>query len=207
MNIADGSFAVPAETLMALARFALGYLLIMAVPGPNMLAIGTVAAMHGWRCALPACAGLATGAAALALLLHMALGTALPALEDPNALRLAAGIALLMAAALLLRPPRADRPARATAGARLWFLTCFATAATNPVTAGYFAAQLLGPLAEADAAAAMLAWVPVQAFAWFALVAGLFARSHLRAVAMRHRRGVRVAAAATLTSLGVIELA
>ncbi|MCA3040353.1 MAG: hypothetical protein ING37_07105, partial [Rhodocyclaceae bacterium] len=49
-----------------LGAFMLGYLLIMASPGPNMVAIGTVAALEGLTIALPMIIGIAFGVGGLA---------------------------------------------------------------------------------------------------------------------------------------------
>ncbi|MCA3431696.1 MAG: hypothetical protein INF71_18995, partial [Roseomonas sp.] len=49
-----------------LGAFLLGYLLIMASPGPNMVAIGTIAALEGLASALPMIVGIACGAGGLA---------------------------------------------------------------------------------------------------------------------------------------------
>ncbi|MFN6254172.1 MAG: hypothetical protein ACK53N_10915 [Alphaproteobacteria bacterium] len=49
-----------------LGAFMLGYLLIMASPGPNMVAIGTLAALEGLASALPMIVGIACGAGGLA---------------------------------------------------------------------------------------------------------------------------------------------
>lgn len=56
----------------ALAGFALGYLALIASPGPNMFAIGSIAALRGFRGVLPLCVGIAAGAGALALALALA---------------------------------------------------------------------------------------------------------------------------------------
>jgi len=49
-----------------LGAFMLGYLLIMASPGPNMVAISTIAALEGLASALPMIAGIAFGVGVLA---------------------------------------------------------------------------------------------------------------------------------------------
>ena len=55
--------ADPAAFSMALLmKFALGYFAILATPGPNMFTIGTMAALRGFRAALPFCLGVALGA-------------------------------------------------------------------------------------------------------------------------------------------------
>lgn len=45
----------------ALTKFALGYLAVLAEPGPNMLAIDALAALRGFRGVLPVCCGIAAG--------------------------------------------------------------------------------------------------------------------------------------------------
>ena len=49
-----------------LGAFLLGYLLIMVSPGPNMVAISTLAALEGPASALPMIAGIAFGVGVLA---------------------------------------------------------------------------------------------------------------------------------------------
>jgi threonine/homoserine/homoserine lactone efflux protein len=50
-----------------LPAFILGYTAILAVPGPNMLALGGLAALRGFHAAAPFALGAASGATALAV--------------------------------------------------------------------------------------------------------------------------------------------
>jgi threonine/homoserine/homoserine lactone efflux protein len=214
MYPADDALRFAPQTGPLVAQFVLGYLLISAVPGPNMLTLGTIAALRGWRATIPACAGLAAGAGVLAATLHLALQPAMPLLDDAVGQRMAIAVTLLVTAVLLLR-----MPAPAAAGhaghaghrrhhPRLWFMVCFATSLTNPVTAGYFAVQFIGPLAADRAAAGIaLVVVPLQALAWGLLVSAIFALPRFRAVLARHWRTARVTAAAGLAGLGALTLA
>lgn len=53
-------------SMALLMKFALGYFAILATPGPNMFTIGTMAALRGFRGALPFCLGVALGAGVVA---------------------------------------------------------------------------------------------------------------------------------------------
>ncbi len=61
MPVAAGSAAAAAQAPFALL---LDYAALPATPGPNMLAIGGVAAARGFARAVPVCPGLAAGAGA-----------------------------------------------------------------------------------------------------------------------------------------------
>jgi threonine/homoserine/homoserine lactone efflux protein len=69
-----------ATTGQALLGFILGYLVVLATPGQNMLAIGGIAALRGPRGALPMCLGVALGAGTLAAALLAASSAATGAL-------------------------------------------------------------------------------------------------------------------------------
>jgi threonine/homoserine/homoserine lactone efflux protein len=192
-----------------LLQFALGYFAVLAAPGPNMLTIGAMAALRGLRGVLPFCLGVAAGATALAVGLQVALAAmaGLPGLEAAGRL---AGAGLLGWIALrLLRvpPPLAEVTPDGVARARPQAEDLaavgagFCTAVTNPITAAYFGAQFLGPLAAPAAQRAALPLVTVQALAVGLTVAMLFAQPLVRRAAWRHRRVVSAASALALLML------
>ena len=207
---------MPAADLMlpavALAKFALGYLAVLAAPGPNMLAIGVLAALRGFRGVLPVCCGIAAGVGCLALLLHLGFGL----LGDVQGLEAAArgvgGAMLLVVALRVLRTPRPCLPATAPHGAaapmavRGGFAFGFLTALTNPVTAAYFIAQFLGPLGAREAA-----WIAPPMAAALALLFGLgvariFGSAAAQGIALAHHRAVCLLSGAALAALAVLLL-
>jgi threonine/homoserine/homoserine lactone efflux protein len=203
-----------------LLHFALGYLAVNAVPGPNMLATATLATLRGLRGVLPFCLGLAVGAGLLAATLRLAF-----ALAQEMASRLTAALPLEVAgrsagAVLLLllalqamtaapppvgpaRPPRQPLSRRA---AGMAFLAGALTAATNPITAAYMAAQFLGPLADGIASWIAVLIVPAQALAWGVLVAALFSRPAIQRAALARHRMVCAASGLALAAMAVAML-
>ena len=203
-----------AETLGAtllLGKFALGYLAVLAAPGPNMLAVGALAALRGFRAVLPFCLGVAIGAMVLAAALQLAFGALAERAHVAEAARAIGGILLLLVA---LRIALCPRPARSTAAARTgpageWLLAVLAglcTAATNPITAGYFAAQVLGPLAALPIRWATIPLVGLLALGFGLLVAGIFAQPAARHLALRHHRAACLASGAALAGLAALIL-
>jgi threonine/homoserine/homoserine lactone efflux protein len=181
-----------------LGQFALGYLAILAAPGPNMLAVGSLAALRGLRGVLPFCCGIALGAGALAWALQGAF-QALDAAGLERAGRAVGAVLLLLIALRVTAAPRPVSPAEpqhaapAAPGRRaalIGFAGGFLTALTNPITGTYLLSQFLGPLAAAPAGTVLAATllVPVQALAVATCVAAVFARRHARRVALAHHR-------------------
>ena len=177
--------APSADLWRGLADFLLAYLLVLATPGPNMLLVGAAAALRGASGAFPLCLGVSLGAGALctALLLWVAVSVA-------------------------RRPPieagRLGGGGRAAAG----FAAGFCTAASNPVSAAFFAAQFLGPLGAAGAgegSAAVLAPLAVAAvvLVYMLGVAMLLTRPACRRVALEWQRPVRLAAAVALAFMAL----
>ena len=103
-----------------LLKFALGYFAILAAPGPNMVTIGTTAALRGFRGALPFCLGIALGAGlmagAISLLLEAFAGSQKLELVG----RVVAGT-LLMAEATLTDAPEPTGAERAESTRRAAF--------------------------------------------------------------------------------------
>lgn len=198
------TLVLPPPVLMA--TFALGYLLILLVPGPNMLALGALAGLRGMRGAMPLCLGMAAGAACLAALICVALA---PIAAGPEA-AIAGATALLITAALLLPRREAGDPPAAPGSRRETVGGCaagFLTALTNPVTAGYFAAQIGGPLADKPVLPVLPVLVGGVAVLWFAGCAGVLALPTPRRLLAARERQARIAAAAILAVLAAGRMA
>ncbi len=206
------SRAEAAGATWLLGKFALGYLAVLAAPGPNMLAIGALAALRGFRAVLPFCLGVAIGVMALAAALQLAFGAVSERADIAEAARAIGGVLLLVVALriALCPPPRRNAAAARSGPAGEWLLALLAglcTAATNPITAGYFAAQMLGPLAALPMRWATIPLVGLLALGFGLLVAGLFAHPAARQRALRHHRAACLASGAALAGLAAVILA
>ncbi len=194
-----------------LLKFALGYFAILATPGPNMLTIGTMAALRGFRGALPFCLGVGLGAGLVAgatsLLLEAFAGS--HKLEMVG--RVLAGT-LLMVLAFRIICARAPRVSDQTLFSQPrmphhWCVglgTGFLIALTNPVTAAYCFAQFIGPLAQTGAAPWAILVVATQALLFGLLTAALFAHPFMRNLAFTYHRPVSAISGLILHSLGLL---
>lgn len=197
-----------AETVLAaglLAKFALGYLAVLAAPGPNMLAVGTLAALRGFRGVLPFCCGIAAGAGTLALALCLGFGLLSGARGIEAAGRAIGGGMLLLVALRVMRTPCPALPGGGPAGSggAVSFWVGFATALTNPVTAAYCMSQFLGPLGATAAAWLAAPVVGVLALLFGLGVARIFGRPAARRIALAHHRTVCAASGAALAALAL----
>jgi hypothetical protein len=61
MPAMDVPAALGGDAVAAAGRVLLAYAAVLAMPGPNALAIGAVAAAHGLAGAVPLCLGVACG--------------------------------------------------------------------------------------------------------------------------------------------------
>lgn len=130
-----------------LAGYFAGLGLVLVTPGPNLLLIGGLAALRGFRATLPVVCGLGCGAAVLGCSLYTAAGM-LPDSAVWNALGRV--IAACFLGALAWRLARAPTPGGAPddVAAHADFSAGFATAVVNPVTGLFFAAQFVGPAGD-----------------------------------------------------------
>ena len=152
------------------------------------------------RGAFPLCLGIALGAGALsaALLVVAGLGDDAAPWRSGGGLIGAALLGWVAVSVARQRPPgeEARPPRRAGLAA---FGAGFCTAATNPLTAAFFAAQFLGP---PTGDAAVLALVPVcaaaTALAFFLGAAALLAHPACRAAVVAWHGPIRAAACAAL---------
>jgi threonine/homoserine/homoserine lactone efflux protein len=183
--------------LKDLADFLAAYAVILATPGPNMLLVGGAAATSGIVGALPLCLGVSLGAGALcgALLVTVRWMPEIPHWEE--AYRMLGGALLLWVAVSVLRQrmPRSDGhyPRR---GATL--ATGFCTAATNPISAAFFAAQFLGPLSVSPAALLAPGAIATVVMSFMLVVGVVLARPTCRALALTWHRPIRITAALIL---------
>ncbi len=197
--------------MLELAKFLGGYLAVLAVPGPNLLAIGGMAALHGLRGAVPLCLGTALGAGVLSATLLFG-AAQLGGDEAAKAWRMAgnlAGALLLLCVALLIahqRPPEPGAALPQGVGAAA-LGAGFLNAATNPLTGAYFASQFFGPLSGLGT---LLAFVPllvcVAALSFFLTLSGLLARPVFRATVVAWHRPIRLTAAAVLVFMSAFSL-
>lgn len=195
----------PTDLAGPLAGFALGYLAVLAAPGPNMLAVGAQAALRGFRGVVPFCTGIAIGAGMLSMLVYLLLdamggGVAVVGRAAGGAMLLV--VALRVASAPLPRQQRAELPRDSAPSDDLVALSAgFGTAATNPVTAAYCTSQFLGPLSHSGVAPLAPAVVAAQALGFALMIALLFAQPGPRALALRHHRTVCLGSGVLLAAL------
>jgi len=195
---------------LVIGKFLLAYLAVLAMPGPNMLAIGGVAAIRGFQAVIPFCLGIAVGAGALAGLLYSA-AVAIPKNDVWQMIARIAGALLLLVFAgrvAILRPP-SDR-VRARKNTLIFsshigeFSAGFCTAMTNPITLAYFAAEFVGPLSALRGTlpvAVTLAAIPVLALVSSLITAVVLARALARRAALAWHRPICVTVALALVVL------
>lgn len=192
--------ADPAQALLALL---LGYAALLAIPGPNMLAIGGMAATRGFARTVPICLGLVAGATSLACAagLLAAVGDVASAGVGDLAGRVL-GAALLAWVALAQIRAGDTGHREGAAGRGVAFCAGFCTAATNPLTAAFFAAHLAAnPLGAASGwvlPAAALFGVAAMALGCYLGMAVLLANPVARRAALSWQRPLRLASGAAL---------
>lgn len=199
--------------LSLIVGFLAGYLVILVTPGPNMLAVAGIASLQGVRGAAPFCAGVALGAGALGAALLLAIGAAADAVRTWEVAARMVGALLLLCVAVTVarkRPPSVEESSAtgrirqgAAAGSLAALGAGFSTAATNPTTGAFFAAQFLGPLGgavhgAAATAAVTLVGVVATALAFFLTVATVLSLPAARRAALAWHRPIRVTAATAL---------
>jgi threonine/homoserine/homoserine lactone efflux protein len=196
-----------------LMNFALGYFAILATPGPNMFTIGTMAALRGFRGALPFCLGVALGAGVVAATTSLLLDAFGGSENLEMGGRIVASILLIALAYRIICAPAqclpntvesAEAQIRIKWGAGLGSGFCIAV--TNPVTAAYCLAQFMGPLAQNNAAQWAIPIVGLQALLFGLLTALLFAQPYMRQMASIYHRQVCAVSGLILLTLGLIML-
>ena len=141
-----------------LAGYLMTYVLLLATPGPNTLATGGFAALHGFTATLPFAMGIGRGAAVQAVVLFVGAGL-LPGGESWEVIgrSLSAFLLATMGWRILKTAKRlcadTSSPAKVPAGRRADLAVGFGTSSTNPMTGMFFAAQFIGPAGD-------LPWLP-----------------------------------------------
>lgn len=156
------------------------YVLVLVTPGPNLALMGGVAALRGFRGALPMAVGLCTGVACLGLVVYLLAAQLPDAWTWSMSGRIAAAFILVWVAfrVAMTRAPfggqssmEVSRPADFFAG--------FITALTNPVTGAFFLAQCLGPIGQMEPPTVIIAIAitALVAFTYSATIAWLMSHS------------------------------
>jgi len=138
--------------LFPLITYFSGILLIQITPGQNMLMISSITALHGKRSVLPMLGGIATGQLALAMGLYALTGV-IPDYATWDTL--SHGISALLFCGLAWQIASASPPNKqnfqSDLSSHVTFSTGLLTAALNPLSATFLAAQFMGPLNDAPA--------------------------------------------------------
>jgi len=188
---------LPAPGLMG---FLFGYLLVLLAPGPNMIAIGCLAATEGLRGALPMLFGIQFGAVSLAAAV-MTASDVLGADTGSPTLRLLAGLLLLGLACSIARKRTGPdttataAPRRAEGEGLQRFLAGYCTAASNPLTATFFAASLVA-LRQSGGAAPVSVLIVLGGIA-------VMARPALRRRVLAREAAIRMVASCFITVMAV----
>ncbi len=191
----------------ALSTFWLGYLVILAVPGPNLLVVSYVAATNGLRSALPLALAIACGAALLLTIIHALADIAGPGFRE--SLSFASAFLLLFSALRIVRakvpcaPDSASVPRRVIPDLLLGLACGFA----NPVTAAYFTATLLGgnSLLFAPGMAAPLVFGTAALCGGYAIAAAvLFSRFRIRKHVMQRFTIIKIVTATLMAGYGIV---
>jgi threonine/homoserine/homoserine lactone efflux protein len=162
-------------------EFAFGYAAVLAVPGPNMLAVGGLAALRGFRAAIPISLGVAAGATALAGFMDAAIATASGLFWERFLQVLGAVLLVSIACHVIKLRPEAGMAQRRLRTPAAEFVAGFCTAATNPITAGYFAGTFSNRLiGSSGSAIPALVTVPAVALAVCLSLSGLLACQTVR---------------------------
>jgi threonine/homoserine/homoserine lactone efflux protein len=191
--------------------FAMGYALMLAVPGPNFVVVARAALTGSPRIALAATAGVATGAALLATVASA--GLSLVAHAGIVRLALTACFAAVLIAAgfsLLLRSVRNEigiEPRHSGNGIPHFGLG-FLTAITNPVTAAFFATAISSTEAATEAGTGPPVGFLVFAIAasWFGLVCLGVSLKWVQLVYLQCWRVLGAAGGVLLLSTGVVAI-
>jgi threonine/homoserine/homoserine lactone efflux protein len=183
--------------------FTLGYVLCVAVPGPNLLVVAGVAATEGWRGSIPICAGVTVGSVALAGCVAYAASFVPEGAGWERAGRALSGACLLYVAWMLLRTRRPTQARKLRGEAHL--AVGFGTAFVNPITGAFFASQFLSlkGAGDGDLQSVALAIVGVVTLARNLLVALLLGGLAKGSLQGKRSRGIRRAVGAAFLVLGL----
>lgn len=184
----------------------IGYAMIAATPGPNMLVVASLSTLSGFRSVIPHCLGTATGVAALTYLVARGVG-----MPEPGSL--GHHLVIIGSAALMLRCAWrfASSPAPASSAGRSRqprFATGLQIALLNPMTLGYFAATLAmakGPVSP-WLPAAMAIGAGLVSLCIALVIAGLAAQARHCRVAAPVGQAIRLAVAVLLFTLAARQI-
>lgn len=179
-----------------------GYAVIVLTPGPNMLAVGGLAALQGFRRTLPLILGVVAGSSAQVIAVVTGLSLLAPGRWGEVGSLFSAVLLLLVAWQVWVRSRRVVSPElRIAAGPWLCLTTGVLTGLTNPITLAGVAAQLLGRseglLGTAWGVVAALG-VGAIALVKGIVVANVFAMSAAQRLALAWQRPVGAAVAVVL---------
>lgn len=146
----------------AAGQVLLGCAVVLAAPRLNAPAIGALAALRGFAGVVPLCLGVACGVGTLVALLCLALSGALPEPGRWGDAGRIAGAVLLLCIALRLFHRKASAAAAAGSARLSGFCGGFCTAVSNPVTAAFFASQLVGAAGAASGPAFSWSLAPLR---------------------------------------------
>ena len=189
-----------------MAAFLLGYTAILAVPGPNVFAVGALAALRGARAAFPVAIGAAFGATVLAAMTL----SALRMLPTWQATLKIVGASLLVLVAWRIMRLKANAHA-AERQSRAWsveFASGFCTAITNPITAAYFTGAFAASsgLDSIEATGLIVGSVSVVSAAFYLGALRLFSSPAVRSIARTWHAAIRLGAGSFLVLLAVCVL-
>jgi threonine/homoserine/homoserine lactone efflux protein len=185
-----------------------GYLALALVPGPNLLVLCSLAALRGFRAALPHALGTASGVAVLAAAAFLLVGPR-PASWVELLLTGASVLLLLRAAARLarLRPAGCDGGPDGAAAARSRFAGGFQFAVLNPLVLAHFAAAAAScpgdGLAAGGVAACLAGGAGAIALVLGVLVAAACGASAVRRAAAAAERPLRATAVLLLVGFAL----
>jgi threonine/homoserine/homoserine lactone efflux protein len=184
-----------------MAAFALGYAAILVVPGPNVIAVGALAALRGARAALPMAIGAALGAMVLAAITSSAIRVMVAPKESLKIV--GAGLLVLVAWRIVRLKPGSPLGQREPRAPPVEFASGFCTALTNPITAVYFAGALAGssPADSIHVTGAIVASVPVISAAFYIGTLTLLSSPVIRRIALQWHAKIRLGGGLVLTFL------
>jgi threonine/homoserine/homoserine lactone efflux protein len=187
------------------------YALVLATPGPNLMLLGALASLRGFQGVLPLAIGLTLGVVLLGSLIYSLAGFVPEGPGWRSAERIVtAGVLCWLAARIMLspRPSAVGQEIASTSWPAEVFLG-LSTAFTNPITLGFFAAQLIGPLSDRGLVevAPILMMTGVLAFGRSLVVGAVFAQAPLRRAALRWFRPVTIGIGALFMVLAALRLA
>jgi threonine/homoserine/homoserine lactone efflux protein len=183
-----------------MTTFALGYAAILVVPGPNVLAVGALAALRGARAAFPMAIGAALGAMVLAAIAGAVIQVI--SAQQESVKIVGAGLLVLVAWRIVRLGPDAHLSQREPRASSVEFASGFCTALTNPITAAYFAGTFAGSSVDSiHATGAVVASVPIISAAFYIGTLMLFSSPAIRRIAIAWHATIRLGTALLLTLL------